>query len=245
MKLTAALAACGLPLISYATAARPIVTAFTGVAILNPSHSQTYVSTDDNQFIYHEQNSNDVAGVFGVAVGKEYALPTNFLVQASLQYTLWTNVSIDANHSVGITPNTSTLYDYHYRLTGRQLLLTAKGLTTVKKIFHPYIMLGMGPAFNTMYDYDFTTNESGSLNATPAFSDNTQASFSYAAGLGMDSDVNEHVRLGIGYQFSDLGNTSLVDGKIHVGSAALAAPFTLTLPHVYVNQVNVQLSYIF
>jgi len=52
--------------------------------------------------------------------------------------------------------------------------------------------------------------------------------------VGADYNINPHMRLGLGYQFLDLGKASL-------GPAfGATSTQTLNLPHLYVNQLRFQ-----
>ena len=67
--------------------------------------------------------------------------------------------------------------------------------------------MGVGTAYNTSKNYQ--------VNIQPAFTavsnqfgNNLTTTFSYSLGFGVDVTVLEHVRLGLGYRFVDLGNAS-------------------------------------
>ena len=65
-----------------------------------------------------------------------------------------------------------------------------------------------------------------------------QNSFSWGVGVGIDARLNRHIRAGIGYEFSDLGKASLGPTP-----AALTTQ-TLSLAHIYANQLRIQFSFL-
>ena len=73
---------------------------------------------------------------------------------------------------------------------------------------------------------------------TREYSDNTESSFTYSLGLGVDMDITEHLRLGVGYRFADLGKVRLGDAEINTTEVA----GTLSQDHLYANEILVQLS---
>src|SRR3990167_5278570 len=217
---------------------RPVLSFFGGAARMNPSRSQTYLGTDNNLFSYESQNENNTTGLVGAFLGVEHPLPhSHFLTQTGIQYTQYASTNVNAPHIVGIDPNTSTLHNYRYNFRGRQLLLVAKFLTTVNKKYHPYISVGVGASFNTMGHFNTSTTETGSINLAPTFNSNTHRAFSYSLGLGMDTTVSKHVRIGLGYQFTDLGSASLANGGVVFNNYTSPVPFIPRLSHVYVNQL--------
>lgn len=218
-----------------------------GAANVHVGQSQSYLGTDNDRFAYYNKGSNKTTGLVGVFLGEEFSqlnINPALLFQAGLEYTYLGNNHLQGTNTVGIQPNTSTLYRYNYTFESQQLLAVAKVLATTHQIFHPYVFAGIGAAFNQSGNYNAYTSESGSINLTPTFHSNTQTKFSYALGVGVDTNVNKHVRLGLGYRFTDMGEASLGKGQVVANNYAFPTGFTLRMPHVYANQIIAQLSYL-
>ena len=223
----------------------PVVSLLGGVASIEAKHSQTYSGTDDELFGYKASGQSKTTGFIGGFLGVEHSLPySGFFVQAGIEYTYLGSVSVNGLNTVGIEPQTSTLYNYNYRLQTQQVLAVGKLLATTHDIFHPYLSVGLGGAFNDASEFSATTQETGSVNLTPTFDSNTRGDFSYSVGVGVDTNVNQHVRVGLGYQFSGFGKVSLSDGRIAFNNYTFPVSFVLTVPNAYANQFVAQISYL-
>ena len=128
---------------------------------------------------------------------------------------------------------------YSYQVQHARVMLAGKVLSIMPKYeaIHPYVSLELGAAFNRASAYQETALIPGVLPMSP-FSNHSQTSFSYGVGLGAEYTVNSHVRLGLGYQFADLGGTSLGFTADETTTA------TLSLSHLYTNQLRFQLTYL-
>jgi opacity protein-like surface antigen len=129
--------------------------------------------------------------------------------------------------------------NYSYNIVSRQLLLETKLLATWQQRYYPYFSLGLGEAFNNAYGY--TISNPAYVALTPMYSAQRNHSFTYRVGFGMDVELIPHLRMGLGYRFSDLGKFNL--GTALVKSASINAILKQT--HLYTNEVLGQLSYLF
>ncbi len=128
---------------------------------------------------------------------------------------------------------------YSYQIQHARVMAEGKFLTQFSKapLWRPYVSWQLGTAFNIAKSYQEVANPDRTPMATP-FSNHTQTSFAWGVGVGADYLWKEHVRLGVGYQFLDLGAASL-------GSTTAAATNqTLSFPHLYTNQLRFQLTYL-
>jgi opacity protein-like surface antigen len=196
-------------------------------------------NTETDEFYQHTADSQfQVAPLVDGFLGVEWRSDSHGWWQAGLDYTQGfslstTGTGVILTQGADTPPDTTT---YHYNVITRQLLLEGKWLTTVHERYHPYALLGMGASFNKAYDYE--TDLPPSITFTRMYQDNDTASFSYALGVGVDMDITNHVRLGVGYRFADLGKVSL--GSASIDSTPVSG--TLSQSHVYSHQALVQLS---
>lgn len=224
----------------------PVITLFGGVGFFNVNHSpEVFTGTDDDIFTYYNNRQHSNSGLLGVFVGGEHALPRpGLFMQGGLEYTAFENSRIKGSHSVGIEPATSTYYNYKYTIQTQQLLAVAKLFGTLKERYHPYVSVGLGAAFNDSTAFSVSTTETGSLNIAPIYGNHTKTAFSYSAGLGVDADLNQHVRLGLGYRFAGLGKSSLGNGSVNMNTYSYPTGFSLSAGNAYVNQLVAQISYV-
>lgn len=74
--------------------------------------------------------------------------------------------------------------------------------------FFAYVMLGIGAAINKAYGYSEQAIQPETT-ATGEFASQTNTSFTYSAGVGLEYAFSTKYRLGLGYRFMDLGKVSL------------------------------------
>lgn len=128
---------------------------------------------------------------------------------------------------------------YAYHIQHSRVMLAGKLLSSfaVHQAIHPYFSWEVGAAFNHASGYQETSFTSEVFPMEP-FANHSQSSFAYGVGLGIDYYWNQHTRLGAGYQFANLGSVSL-----GVSPATTTAE-TLSIPHLYTNQLRFQLTFI-
>ena len=129
---------------------------------------------------------------------------------------------------------------YSYYVHHARVMLTGKVLSTLPtyNAFHPYFSWEVGAAFNRTNRYLETPLIPQSIPMTP-FASHSQESFAYGVGVGVDYNLNDMVRLGIGYQFADLGSASLGVSPQQVNSTQ-----SLSIAHLYANQLRFQLTFL-
>lgn len=194
--------------------------------------------TTDEYYSYAGDNSTQTKGLFDVFLGGEWGFAPNWALQLGAGYHQTGHFRVDSTFIQGADAQSADQYNYDYRFSTRQVMAESKLLYHVKERYHPYAFLGLGGAFN--HADEFTTNVPPFLTFTREYYDNTQTSFTYSLGLGVDVDINKYLRIGVGYRFADLGQAQLgtptIDG-IPVSGA-------LTQRHVLANEFLLQLSVI-
>ena len=128
---------------------------------------------------------------------------------------------------------------YNYDIHHTRLMLASKLLGSVPSstTLHPYATLELGAAFNRASGYNEVSFTPGVFPMAP-YANNNESSFAYGVGAGIDYDFNQHMRLGVGYQFSDLGAVTLGSSPVTTTND------TLKVNHLYANQLRFQLTYI-
>ena len=132
-------------------------------------------------------------------------------------------------------------FNYKYKLThtsvGIKGKVFAKNLEANYKIL-PYVSASLGVGFNRSSNFTLTPLIYSAVTA-PSFQNHTQTSFTYTIGAGLEKILTNNWRLGVGYEFTDFGKSSLdpAPGQISNNS--------LSLNHLYINQLIFNLSYLF
>ena len=192
---------------------------------------------EDQYYDYSADYKRQTTGLVDVFAGAEWTPYPDWLAQAGFDYNQAAPFTAKGMVTQGDYSETDT-YPYHYTITTHSFLVLAKVLYTIKDRFHPYILGGLGASFNKAYDYDATVPPT--LTFTRMYKDGAGTYFSYAVGLGIDADINSHMRVGVGYRFADLGQVKL--GQTMIDTSVVSG--TRFQSHLYSNQLLAQLTLI-
>lgn len=227
----------------------PVVSLQGGYASINAGGStQHFTGTDSDVFTYNNSGSGKNTGFIGVFLGAEHNLPLiphlGFFMQTGVEYNYFGKIGVNGINTVGVEPQTSTTYRYNYNFQTQQVLGTLRLFATTYERFHPYGEVGLGAAFNHTGQYNATTTETGSINLTPGFSNQNETRFSYSLGLGVDTQVNTKIRVGLGYRYSNFGSSSLGNGTVIFNNYKSPVPFALGSSNTYANQLIARITYV-
>lgn len=192
----------------------------------------------DEFYIYSANRPTQTASVFDGFIGLEWACHPQWSLQMGLGYNQAWNFRAEGSFLQGTDVQSEDRYSYHYNVLTRQLLAEGKLLYNFKKCYHPYFSLGLGAAFNNASDSG--TNVPPFSTFTRQYKNNTKTSFTYSVGVGIDADVLDHLRLGIGYRFADFGQMKLGDATIDTTSVG----GTLSQNHIYASEILMQFTII-
>ncbi len=217
---------------------RALATVTIGPDFVQSGQSQTLTLLPP--FQNHYTNASKTQAVFdgGIFLGVERTLSEKFSAQLGVSGYIDTVITPQGDVWQFGLPQFNN-FSYSYQVRHKRVMATGKLLGTqfqIKSII-PYVSVELGAAFNRSSAYQETALVPGVIPMLP-FSSNNQTSFSWGVGLGYDYSLNCHTRIGIGYQFSDLGSASLgptVDST---------TTNTLVLSHLYTNQLRFQLTYL-
>ena len=220
----------------------PVLTLTAGSAFnIDTQASRDFPAQNGVLSFYHYdgEHTNQTIALFGGFIGIEWFIHSPWSMQTGLSY-YQPSQAFHAKGRVtqGVDETSQNQYTYQFSVENHQLLFENKWLYSRSK-YHPYFSAGVGSAWNTMQDYHVNI-QPVFTSFSPQFSNKTTASFSYALGFGMDVDVLKQIRLGIGYRFADLGQTSSGQGVIDT----VASSDVLSQSHIYTQEVNVQITYI-
>lgn len=220
----------------------PIISIGVGASISSQvGESKTFPIQDpvtDAFYDYANYKVTQSSSLLDGFLGAECHVSPQWALQIGADYNQAASFTARGTLTQGADIQSEDTYHYRYRIMTKQLLLEGKLLYTTHKKYHPYLLLGVGAAFNRAYNYD--TNVPPFIAFTRLYQNKSTSSFSYAIGVGIDVDITSHMRVGAGYRFVDLG-------KVKLGSATIdTTPVngTLTQDHLYTNEVLAQITFI-
>ena len=177
-----------------ADAFTPVATGAGGYASVNTTNLPTFTARN--------------SGFVGAFLGFEHRLPwsgqwSNYFFQVGGEYDYFGAI---------------TYPEDNYRFQSQQVLAVAKGIGSYRQLFNPYVLIGLGAAFNRL----------AALNA-PVL---TRNPFSYALGIGVEKALLDPLLLGLGYRYSNFGSSTVTSAAIATDAA-----------HAYANQFVAQITY--
>lgn len=214
----------------------PVVTLSSGFANANV-YSSKWIMFGSYPNSYIGTNHRDTENDTGLFVGAETKFLENWAWQMGVSYFENSAFTESGNVYEFADPAFNNL-TYQYQIQSHRYSIDTKILHTCHEVWHPYISLSLGEAFNNAYSYTEYPVTSFDSPMTQPFGNHTTKSFTYSAGLGVDVNIAEHVRFGAGYRFVDLGNASLGTTSLQNGTN------TISNSHLYTNELLAQISYV-
>lgn len=205
-----------------------------GAEFIRMGHPQTLSLIPPFLNHYTNTKSYQSSALLGVGLGMERGLTKELFWQLGLSGYFNTAVSNTGRVWQFALPEFDNfIYDYHIK--SNRLMATGKLLSTIKQSIHPFVSGELGAGFNRASSYRETPLISEAVPMAP-FMNHTQTSLAWGAGAGIDVDINTGLRLGLGYQFANLGKASFSP------SIAQSTQQTLQLAHLYSQEVRLQLT---
>lgn len=212
----------------------PVVSVGGGLSLTtNPGQLARFSMSETNPqfFDYAPNPSTQTAGLFEALAGAESVLFSLWLFQLDVAFSQTGAYTFPGTLTQG-TDIDSAQYAEQFSVVTRQLMLQSKVLFPYKNRLFPYFLAGLGGASNTAYS--FTAAVPSSL-STQTFANNTESSFAYRLGVGLDADVLAHFRVGIAYRFTELGAVKLGAASLNQG--------TLQQKELFANELLGQITY--
>lgn len=216
---------------------QPVFTFTAGASISQLGQSQSFAPLDLCSYHYTPQGSKTNM-LWGGFIGSEVKHTSSWGLIAGLGYYQPTSLSTKGTLTQGADPASDNAYSYRYQTQSQQLLAEGKLYWIAKEKIQPFLMLGIGAAFNKTSNYQ--TSVPPFLEFTPSFSNHTQTNFSYALGPGIDVSMTKSFRVGVGYRFTDLGSANTSSGQLDT----IPISNMLKHSHLYTNQILAQFTYI-
>ncbi len=217
---------------------RPVLGATGGLAFAKVDANANY-AVGDTIYDYDSHQSEQTRGVWGLFAGVELEWNRFWEWQTGIAYyqqTPFSSEGILIQNASEISPDS---FSYHFKVRTYQILWENKWLTEWKERYHPYFSVGVGASVNKAEDYK--TNVNPFLAFTPQYNNNSTTAFTYSFGVGVDYDVVEDcVRLGLGYRFTDLGKAGLE--KSYLDTTELK--HSLQTNNLYNQEIILQLTYL-
>lgn len=128
-------------------------------------------------------------------------------------------------------------YTYSYRVQHSAVTVKGKFLADLDYWVTPWLSCGVGIGINKASAYYNLPRISEAV-SNPNFSTHSMSTLTYNVGAGVQKAMDEHWQLGIGYEFSDWGKSTLTQGPAQVYNSGLS------LTSFYTNALLLNITYI-
>lgn len=211
------------------------------VVTSNAGKSKTFPidSPTDEFYEYSSHKKKQTKAIYGFFLGADWQGLVNWDVQFDVKYSQSSSFSVSGILTQGMDVQTQDSYNYKYKIAIKQLLLESKLSYINCTRFKPYVLVGVGSSFNKAYS--FSTSVPSLLTFTRTYKNHTSSGFTYAIGTGLDIEITNCFYVGVNYRFTDLGRVSL--GSASIDDIPVSG--TLSQSNFYVNQLSVQLTFLF
>lgn len=205
------------------------------------NETQTLDLQPDITKTYTADNSNSVFQNLEFFVAKQKPLNTTLMgqpliSQLGLSIAEAGNAKLRGDIWEDADPNFDN-FTYNYKVNHAHLAIKGRLISHTNFIFDPYISGSMGVGFNHAYNFTITPKISEEV-AAPPFNSNTNTTFSYTLGIGLQKSLSKQIQIALGYEFADWGKVSLSPAAGQTTSSGL------TLNHLYAQSLQFSLFYI-
>jgi opacity protein-like surface antigen len=192
----------------------------------------------DLYYTYTPNSGTPAKGLFEAFLGAERQIASYFILQSGLAYTYTGATLVKGTLLQGTDAQSDDLFNYQYKVQTQELLAQAKFMVPYQNKWYPYVLGGIGAAFNQASQ--FQTTVPLTLSSTRTYANHSSSTFAYRVGLGLDADVTKQVRLGLAYRFTGMGVVGL--GAASMGNAPMSG--TLSQSNLNFNEVLAQITYV-
>jgi opacity protein-like surface antigen len=200
------------------------------------SQTQTVYLTPDIVKAYVARKTTHSVAEGDIFLGIQKQLPKRFQGQLGMAVAVTNNAALSGN----VWDDAEALfnnYTYRYDVQHTHVLIKGKLLADRSYWLIPWVSAGIGVGFNNAHHFQNTPLISEAT-TMPNFSSNTQTSFTYTLGAGVQKVLTSHWQVGVGYDFSDWGRSQL--GR----SSGQTLNSGLRLNHLYTNGVLLNVTYL-
>ena len=230
--------------VSYAGTMGPVVQAnqinwvgtfSIGPAWTNPGSQQTLSLTPQIEKTYTAYKPNNTLADGEVFLGIKRDLPYNLFTHVGIAGALTSQAGLSGQIWDDADP-TFNNYVYGYHVQHGHVALKAKVFRDLEYSILPWISGSVGVGFNRSNGFYNTPLIYEALTQNN-FGNHTQTSFTYTIGAGLQKIINQNFQAGVGYEFSDWGQS-------HLNQASGQTLGTgLSLNHLYTNGLIFNITY--
>jgi opacity protein-like surface antigen len=198
--------------------------------------TQTFYLAPDIIKTYAASNTAHALADGEIFVGIQKDLPKALQGQIGIAAAVTSNAKLSGN-IWDDADSTFNNYSYGYQVQHTHVAVKGKLLADRGYWFIPWVSGSLGVGFNNAHAFQNTPLISQAV-TMPNFASNTETSFTYTLGVGLQKVLNPHWQAGVGYEFADWGQSQLNRASGQTLNSGLS------LNHFYTNGVLFNLTYL-
>ena len=216
----------------YTAYADAVVTFSPGAAFSTKGETQTLLIEGPPQNLsnqYVADNSGKSAFMTQLFVGKTLFTYKKTSMYIGAMGTYLDNLNVTGVVNQFAMPDFDN-FNFQYTTRSAAFFASARLESLFYELWRPYLNASLGASQNKSYAYQDTPRIEGAVPMLP-FSNHTETSLAYSLGFGFFLNAYAPLTLGLGYEFTDLGQSQL--GV----SPSQTTQQTMTLNHLYLNRL--------
>ncbi|WP_131753222.1 outer membrane protein [Legionella feeleii] len=193
---------------------------------LTPTIEKTYSPQKSSQALFNGEIFLGLQKSLNKTINMQLGVAAGGASSAKINGEIWTDADPEFNN-----------HAYHYKIQHAQVSLKGKILTEMAHDLLPWVSGSIGVGINKSSSFNNISLVCGEL-PNPNYTSETKSTLTYAFGAGLQKALNQHVQVGIGYEFSDWGKSQLGAAPEQTLNKGLG------LSHFYTNGLFFNLTYI-
>ena len=185
----------------------PVLTLSGGPAWNNNAPTQTIKLQPTVANTYNGKSSNQVLADGELFLGMQRLFNNKYTGQLGFAVAATSNAHLNGDIWVDADPAFNN-FTYAYKVQHTHVAVKGKVLGDYGLMVTPYLSGSVGVGFNRAHAFTATPKISTEI-ADPPFQAHTTTAFTYTVGAGIQRAINNHVQLGVGYEFADWGKSQL------------------------------------
>jgi len=209
---------------------RPGISLSAGPAWSAPGTTQTLYLQADLPQTFVANTATQVFGDSELFVNAQHQLMSHVQAQWGIALAGTSYIPLTGDIWQDAEPDFNNL-SYYYKIKHTHVAAKGKLLVDAYSWVYPYLSGSVAVGFNRASQYTNTAHVYEVV-APPAFASHTTTAFTYTVGAGLQRELDHHWSIGLGYEFSDWGKTTLAAATGQLSDQGL------NLNHVYTNQLQ-------
>lgn len=193
---------------------------------LTPTIEKTYSPQASTRALFSGEGFLGLQKTLAQTLQGQLGIAAGGASSAMINGEIWTDADPEFNN-----------HSYSYKIQHAQVSLKGKLLKEISHGLLPWISASLGVGINKASSFDNASLICGEL-TNPNYTSKTKNSFTYTLGTGLQKELNQHVQVGIGYEFADWGKSQLGRAPEQTLNSGLG------LNHFYTNGLLLNLTYI-